>query len=352
MNFLSSLWQVCEGLNDLKSFRLELLGSDLRFYFSSFWPSKKIEHALALNISKNTQEKGWKIYSLTSTEFDFSEIVNSFNRDQHGRLELKNNDEIIAFYDSLNHIFRVYDFKNERAAVIISAGHKFNEWELHSPLREFFHIWALKNNALLIHSGSVSKNGYAVLLPGAGGSGKSTTTLSCLQENMHTTGDDYNLIYKDGENFRICNVYSNVKLKDPKEGMVSFNFPFMENWQKEKVSYAEKTIYYPPEDSDIWDASKPKIAAIFCPRITGEKYPQLTEMRSAELINRLSVSSIMQSPIMAKEYLAMSVQLAKHMRIAYLDLSGDIKANANLIGEFLKNKINQYEVDKRNSSGI
>ncbi|HCR86241.1 MAG TPA: hypothetical protein DIV86_06145 [Alphaproteobacteria bacterium] len=339
MSSLDNLWQVCNGQNNFNKFSIALFDQHfLDFYFSPAWSIEKIKRALALNLSENNPNNNcWKIYSLTIREFDFTNYVNSCNRDQHGKLDLKNDEQIVAFYDSLNKVFRVYDFVNKRAVIIIQEDYIFNEWELHSPLREFFHIWALKNNALLIHSGIVSKNGVAILLPGAGGSGKSTTTISCLQHNLQTTGDDYNLIFKTEASFKVCTLYSNVKLKNPKPQRKSFDFPIMQGWESENLEYAEKTIFYPPLNSTIWDKSNPKLTGILCPYIASPQpvQPEIITMKSVELINRLAVSSIMQSPFMAKEYLAMSVALAKQMKIAYLHLSTDIKANVECIEEWL-----------------
>jgi hypothetical protein len=337
MQFLDNLWKECSNNKKLDKFSICLFKQHyIELYFSSVWPLDKLKLALGLNIADGNKA-GWKVYSITKNEFDFSPYVDLFNRDQQGKLYFKDNADVAAFYDSLHDVFRVYDFSNKRAAVIYPSNPEFNEWEIHSPLREFFHIWALKNNALLIHSGIVSSGGKAVLLPGAGGSGKSTTTLSCLSNDMQTTGDDYNLIFNDNGVIRAYPLYGNVKLKIPKPGQHVFDLPIINGWQSETLSYAQKKIYFPPTDSKIWDKTYPELVGILCPMIPSIEaaHASITHIKMVELINRLSISSIMQSPFMAKEYLAMSVLLAKHVKIAYLNLSKDLNENVKCIKKWI-----------------
>ncbi len=339
MIFPDELWSVCDK-KSFEGFSIRLIDRhSFNLHFSPAWPAQDIKHALTLNLCSDAAMHGaWNIYCITTNEFDITPILNSYNRDQHGKLDMNGDTEIVAFYDSLNHIFRIYDLTKKYAAIIYPSNPSFNEWDIHSPLREFFHIWALRNNALLIHSGIVSEDGVAVLMPGAGGSGKSTTVISCLQENMTTTGDDYNLVYNDDGVFRVCPIYNNLKLKTAKANRPSFSFPVTQNWESKNLSYAEKIIYYPQANSHIWDRSGPKISGILCPDIAKSSAcePAIIPVKYTGLINRLAVSSIMQSPFMAKEYLAMSMLLAKQSRIAGISLSTDTKANAECIRSWLR----------------
>jgi hypothetical protein len=336
MKFFDNFWQSFEQLNSLKAFTNCYFGKHyLKFCFSDFWPFEQIQSALALNTAI-TNNSDWKIFCVTENEFNFLPIANGFNRDKHGKLEIKD-ENILAIYDSLNNIFRIYDFKNKYAAIICGNNHKFNEWEIHSPLKEFFHVWAIKNNALLVHSGVVSENGLAALIPGAGGSGKSTTVLSCLQNNMQTTGDDYNLIYKNGEDYFISTLYSNVKLKSD----AKISLDIVTNWPKISLDYAAKNIYFPPASSNIWDIKNPKLNGILCPQISSSKSEnecKITNIDGTGLINKLAISSIMQTPYFSQEYLSMVVELAKKVRIASLNLTHDINTNYKAIKLWLKSQ--------------
>jgi hypothetical protein len=333
---MRALWSYCAAIS-AETFSLRLFGQfDFQLHFSPAWPAAKIKKSLAVNLCKNASS-GWQIHCLTTRECDITPYLNAFSRDPHGQLDLQGNTQLCAFYDSLHHIFRIYDFAGRRAAIITAETYVFKEWELHSPLREFWHLWALKNDAILIHSGVVTAGGNAILLPGAGGSGKSTTVLSCLHHRMKTTGDDYNILRAENGIFRATPLYGNLKLKNTK-GEGNFDFPMLPEWESEPLPYAGKTIYTPPASSPIWDHSTPKITGILCPHIASIPHPETSNMKQAELISRLAVSSIMQSPFMAKEYLAKAASLARSVRCTKLHLSPDAASNATHIRQWLEHK--------------
>ncbi len=338
MSFVSELLSFCVQKEGLRGFNICLMKQHhLSFYFSNAWPYEKIKRSLSINISENELTGGgWNIFCISSKDFNFYNDINKFSRNKYSQIDLKDDNGIMAFYDEQHDILRVYDLSKKVAAIVLGTKAYLNEWDIHSPFREFFNIWALKNNALLIHSGVISYKSKAILLPGAGGSGKSTTTISCLQNGMKTTGDDYNLVFMKDNKFWVSALYANVKLKMSKQGKIPFDMPIINDWEFEKLSYAEKIIYFPPEGSDIWDTTTPELKGILCPRITSENTkPNISGIRLAELVNRLAITSVMQSPYIAKEYLAKCVLLAKHIQIAYLDLSTDLNENSRLIQKWL-----------------
>jgi hypothetical protein len=342
MQFLNELWSRCQNQAQtakLEKFSIRLCHkSDFDFWLSKAWPVDKIKKSLAINLhtGDGSDAQAWAVYGLTTEDFDYFPYVNNFSRDQYGHMDLKST-EVDAFYDPTHHLLRVYDFSNKRAAYIYQAGHTFTEWEMHSPFRDLWHYWALRNDAILIHSGIVSDSNVAILLPGAGGKGKSTTVLSCLNQGMKTTGDDYNLLYLDNGEFRACPLYGNVKLKMPKAGGLSFDFSVARDWASETLSYANKIIYYPPAQAPIWEISCPKLVAILCPEVPLSRCdnPEIKDMKVTELINSLVMSSIMLSPFMAKEYLGRTASLSRQMKHGKIHLSTIPELNVECIRTWL-----------------
>lgn len=84
-------------------------------------------------------------------------------------------------------------------------------WEIAAPLRPILAWWAENTGRQLVHAASVGLDDGAVLLGAKGGSGKSTTALSCLEAGMLYLGDDYVLL-EPGEPCRVSSLYSTAKL--------------------------------------------------------------------------------------------------------------------------------------------
>lgn len=81
-------------------------------------------------------------------------------------------------------------------------------WVFGSPFQAIFHVWLREKGIQLTHSASISNGKKGILLAGKGGSGKSTTVLSCLQEGLFSLGEDYLLLAPQ----KAYSVYQTAKL--------------------------------------------------------------------------------------------------------------------------------------------
>lgn len=69
------------------------------------------------------------------------------------------------------------------------------EWERSFPFRYVLHKWQEPSSRyVLVHAGAVGTVAGGVLLTGAGGSGKSTSTLACINTDLLYAGDDFVMI--------------------------------------------------------------------------------------------------------------------------------------------------------------
>ena len=71
-------------------------------------------------------------------------------------------------------------------------------WERSIPLRSAARWWAALQGGATVHAGDVGDGERCVLLVGAGGAGKSTSTLACLSSGLQVLGDDYCLLQAPG----------------------------------------------------------------------------------------------------------------------------------------------------------
>ena len=96
------------------------------------------------------------------------------------------------------HDFRavsVFSRRRAHGALWVLSPDRVPWWERAAPLRTLLH-WSLAAppRRLLVHAAAVGGASRGALLIGAGGSGKSTTAVACVEAGMRAAGDDYVLL--------------------------------------------------------------------------------------------------------------------------------------------------------------
>ena len=91
-------------------------------------------------------------------------------------------------------------FQPDRAAAAFwaEALDALPPWERCSPLRAIARWWAVLQGGAMVHAGAVGDGERCVLLVGASGAGKSTSTMACLGSGLQVLGDDYCLLQAPG----------------------------------------------------------------------------------------------------------------------------------------------------------
>jgi hypothetical protein len=103
------------------------------------------------------------------------------------------------------------DRQTRQAVYWVPSHEHLPEWVWSSPLRSILHWWMELNGRQLVHAAAVGYAGRGVLMPGRGGSGKSSTSLACLLAGMDFVADDYLALALDPEP-RVYRLYSTAKL--------------------------------------------------------------------------------------------------------------------------------------------
>ena len=105
------------------------------------------------------------------------------------------------------------DCETRQAVFWVPTHRHFPVWAQAAPLRSILH-WCMEiNGRQLVHAAAVGCGGRGVLIPGRGGSGKSSTSLACLLAGMDFVADDYLVLALDPEPLAY-RLYSTAKL-DP-----------------------------------------------------------------------------------------------------------------------------------------
>ncbi|WP_436516312.1 hypothetical protein [Ekhidna sp. To15] len=212
----------------------------------------------------------------------------------------------------------------------VSSVSKIPFWESDFPLRMIFHWWLIDSSYQPIHAGAVGKESGGLLLVGKGGSGKSTSTLSCLNSNLKIAGDDYvlldsnlNLAYSL---FSLSKLnHRSIRLLNNKELNLDSLPPPIEDKYRIKL--------YPKFENALIE--KIPIKAILLPTVTTNRETKIVECSSAQAMIALAPTTLFQLPgYREKSFIKMS-KFIKQIPSFHLYLGADFNKLPNLLENFI-----------------
>jgi hypothetical protein len=144
-------------------------------------------------------------------------------------------------------IIKVFNTIDDIYVFVFKDFDSLPSWEIYSPLKEFIHVVALKQDCWLAHAGSMGNDKEGVLLFGPGGNGKSTTTIACLGEGFYTAGDDYVLIDARPTSISAHAIYKTIKSFETD----IFSFPkVLQTFEQFEIPLTGKRVYICGNDSE------------------------------------------------------------------------------------------------------
>jgi hypothetical protein len=203
-------------------------------------------------------------------------------------------------------------------------------WESDFPLRMVLHWFFNETSLQPVHSAAVGNEKGGVLLVGKGGSGKSTTTLSCLNSSLKIAGDDYILL--DTENniayslFSLCKITTNsIELLKHYSLKDAVRKPAIEG--KFRISLYEQ---YP--ESLI--KSIP-IKAILLPTISGNSKTKIAPGSASQAMIALAPTTLFQLPGLREEAFKKMAHFVRQVPAYQLQLGSDIENIPSLLEDFI-----------------
>jgi len=205
-------------------------------------------------------------------------------------------------------------------------------YEIGAPLRMPLQWHFNTPNRQMIHSGAVGTEQLGgVLLSGKGGSGKSTTALTCLDSDLFYASDDYVLVDIEPE-VAAHSVFQTAKVKTLQD---LERFPRLKSWMMNADGVAEtgeKPMMFVGEHQPEKIIKRLPIKAIVFPRfIAGADY-RLEPVSQSSAFKAIITSTIMQTPFADKESLQMVTKLVRRVP-SYLLAFGE---NQSRLPEIIK----------------
>lgn len=201
--------------------------------------------------------------------------------------------------------------------------------DIAAPLRLLLAWWAAALGAQLAHGAVVGLPDVGILLTGRGGSGKSTSALSCMQRGLHTLGDDYVWI-ELGTSPIAFSLYSTAKID-----RTALETHFSSLKVHAGALDCNKAILFLAHAPAVRFVSRLPLCAVAAQRISGRASPRIRTASPIEVLTALAPASLFQLPGSAPSALARLARLVRDVRSLVFDAGTDYIANAAAIAELL-----------------
>lgn len=129
-----------------------------------------------------------------------------------GEVTHLSNDDIQTIYNHHDGAFNLIHLKQNIAIYWVRSVAHMPWWIAGSPLQRIIACWMRAQGLELTHAAAVANQHAAIVLAGKSGSGKSTTTLSCIDSGLFCLSEDYCLIDMKSRS-QVFSVYNSLKLE-------------------------------------------------------------------------------------------------------------------------------------------
>jgi hypothetical protein len=206
-------------------------------------------------------------------------------------------------------------------------------WDWASPLRAILHWWLGRHGVLQVHGGAVGLPDGGVIVVGRGGSGKSTTTLSCLSSGLRYAGDDFVGVSIEPEPW-VHSLYSSGKLESHHLERFPSLKPAVAN--PERLD-EEKAIVFAAEAAPGAPIAGFPLRAVFVPRVVAAE-PETRVVPTSPLaaLAALAPSTIFQLHPPQPDALARMGDLVRRVPCYTLELGSDIDRIPEAVVAFLE----------------
>jgi hypothetical protein len=212
-----------------------------------------------------------------------------------GELKTFHGPEVPAFYAPGPDIVNLIDLANRNAFFLQRASEPLPYWETGSPFRTILHAWLSPLGLQFIHGAGLGEQGRGVILAGKGGSGKSTTSLLCLNAGLQYAGDDYCAVTLPPA-AQVHSLYNTAKLLPADLDRFPNLRPRLFNPQSLFPGSTEKSTFFLSDiRPDLLVAGLP-VRALLLPRVTGQARTTVTECSQSDALAAIAPSTVAQLP--------------------------------------------------------
>lgn len=233
-------------------------------------------------------------------------------------------------------ILSLLDSKTNQALYWIEDARNIPYYEKGYPLTTLLNWWLTAQQRFFVHAAALGTPSGGVLIPGKGGSGKSTTTLACVGSALRVVGDDYCAVDVTGR--MAYSLFNTVKLK----GLA--DVARFQQWQAcisnlDRVGEGEeqeKAMIFLHEHFPRLMLNEFPLRAILIPRITGRPDTRIVPSSAAAALRALAPATIFQLAGNERPAFKALAALTRDLPAFELELGTGLDRIPGVIDDFLK----------------
>jgi hypothetical protein len=165
-------------------------------------------------------------------------------------------------------------------------------YERSAPVRTLLH-WLFGEHGQFVHAAAVGDSRGVALLPGKGGSGKSTSALACIGSDLRYLGDDYVLLVPGPSGTVVHGVFSTAKL----HAKQIEQFPALQRCVDNATQLAtEKGLLFLARDFPEALSRSLPLRVILLPKVTGGVATRVVPATQAAALAALAPTTVFQLP--------------------------------------------------------
>jgi hypothetical protein len=271
----------------------------------------------------------WTGYAVYSPGGDIQGVFTS-----RGDVRGFGNERILVAYNWEANAMTLLDKKMNLAMYWTHDCRRLPSYEVSAPLRTALHWWLNQFGLQFVHSGAVGNSRGGVLLSGRGGVGKSTTSLACLNADLHYVSDDYCLIAADPEPYAYS-IYNTAKLHPDTVRQMSSVRPAISARRFDDTDKA--VLFLNPYFAEKIITGFP-IRAILLPMITDSRVTTVTHTSSGDALKALALSTMSQLAYAGQSTLSIMQKVVHAVPCYYLHLGRDLAEIPGVIAELLRER--------------
>ncbi len=210
------------------------------------------------------------------------------SRAMRGEVTGYNTDRFYTVADIHTQVLHLFD--KERNLALYRIQTKLPWWIGGSPFQLLFHWWLQTKGFQLTHAAAVGYPQGAVLMAGKSGSGKSTTSLSCMKAGMQYLGEDYCLVGNKSP-LQVHSIYNSAKIEERTlQWFPELKAHVANTWRSEK----EKAFFYHHTFQPQKILLSSPLKAILSLQIEPDQESWLEPIASHEVLAPLTASTLWQ----------------------------------------------------------